>query len=238
MWGRSRHAFFSAGENLGSSRGLYRLCRLIRLTHIAKISAAKALLAAQLAKITRRGELRKAGARQMLLCGASICDNRPVLNLAGRRTSVLQMNKAFVREPDETSAAHCPGCGSLGVAVGTETLRAHLDADALRSLADAAFYCPFAKCEVGYFDQFEQTVAADRIRQPAYPKDPNAPMCNCFGFTVGDIEADIREGSPRRVRELLARSKSAEAHCLTASPDGRCCMAGVQRHYMRARGLA
>lgn len=148
------------------------------------------------------------------------------------------MNKAFVREPDQTSAAHCPRCGSLGIAVGMETLRAQLDEDALRPLADTAFYCPFPKCEVGYFDQFEQTIAADRILHPAFPKDPDAPMCNCFGFMAAEIDADVREDSPRRVRELLAKSKSPEAHCLTASPDGRCCMSEVQRYYMRARGLA
>jgi len=146
------------------------------------------------------------------------------------------MNKAFVREPDDTSAGHCPRCGSLGIAVSAETLAAHLDANALRSLADAAFYCPFPKCEVGYFDQFEQTVAADRILQPAYPKESNAPICNCFGFSRAEIDADVRDGSPRRVRELLARSKSPEAHCTTAAPDGRCCMAEVQRYYLRARG--
>jgi hypothetical protein len=148
------------------------------------------------------------------------------------------MNKAFVREPDNTAAAHCPRCGSLGIAVGGETLRAHLDANALRPLAETAFYCPFPKCEVGYFDQFEQTVAADLIRNPAFPKDPQAPICNCFGFTIEEIEADLRDGSPKRVRELLTRSKSAEAHCQTASPDGRCCMAEVQRTYLRARGLS
>jgi hypothetical protein len=146
------------------------------------------------------------------------------------------MNKAFIRESDDTAAARCPRCGSLGIAVGAETLAAQSDAEALRALADAAFYCPFPKCEVGYFDQFEQTVLADLLRQPAYPKDPNAPICNCFGFTTAEIEADLREGSPRRVRELLTRSKSAEAHCLTAAPDGRCCMAEVQRYYLRAQG--
>jgi len=146
------------------------------------------------------------------------------------------MNKAFVREPDDTSAARCPKCESLGIAVGAETLAAHLDAEALRPLADAAFYCPFPKCEVGYFDRFEQTVPADVLRQPAYPKDSSAPICNCFGFTTTDVDADIREGSPRRVRELLARSKSAEARCVMAAPDGRCCMAEVQRYYLRARG--
>jgi hypothetical protein len=146
------------------------------------------------------------------------------------------MNKAFIREPDETSAGHCPGCGSLGIAVGAETLRAQLDEPTRRHLTDAAFYCPFAKCEVGYFDQFEQTVAAERIRHPAYPKDTSAPICNCFSFTTAEIDADIRDGSPRRVRELLARSKSPEAHCLSAMPDGRCCMTEVQRYYMRGLG--
>ena len=147
------------------------------------------------------------------------------------------MNKAFVREPDDTGAGYCPRCGSLGVAVGEETLAAQLEAADRKQLADAAYYCPFPKCDVAYFDRFERTVAVDRLRQPAFPKDPAAPICNCFGFTTADIDADLRESSTTRVKALLARAKTPEAHCATAAPDGRCCATEVQRYYMRARSL-
>ena len=62
---------------------------------------------------------------------------------------------------------------------------------------------------MAYFDQFEQTVAADRLKQPAYPKDPAAPICNCFGFTTAEIDADLREGATVRVKALLAKSQFA-----------------------------
>jgi hypothetical protein len=145
------------------------------------------------------------------------------------------MNKAFVREPDDTGAGYCPRCGSLGVPVAPETLVAQLEAADRKRLADAAHYCPFPKCEVAYFDQFEQTVSVDRLRHPSYPKDPAAPICNCFGFTAAEIDADLREETTTRVKTLLAKTESPEAHCATVSPDGHCCAAKVQRYYMRAR---
>jgi hypothetical protein len=88
---------------------------------------------------------------------------------------------------------------------------------------------------VAYFDRFERTVAVDQLRRPAYPKDPSAPICNCFGFATAEIDADLAGGTTVRVKALLAKSKSAEAHCATAAPDGRCCAVEVQRYYIRAR---
>ncbi|HEV3003023.1 MAG TPA: hypothetical protein VGX78_01115, partial [Pirellulales bacterium] len=104
------------------------------------------------------------------------------------------MNKAFVKEPEDTGAAHCPRCGSLGIAVVGETLSAQLAPDDRRNLPDTAFFCPFARCDVVYFDQFERTVATGRLARPVFPKDPNAPICSCFDFTCDDIEADVLDG--------------------------------------------
>ena len=89
------------------------------------------------------------------------------------------MNKAFVREPDDTGQGHCPKCGSLGVSVQERTLRAHLSDESLTGLSSAAFFCPFAKCEVVYFDMFERVVTTDVVRTPVWPKDPSAPICGC-----------------------------------------------------------
>ena len=145
------------------------------------------------------------------------------------------MNKAFVREPDDTGAGYCPRCGSLGTPVGSETLEAQLDDEARKQLADSAFYCPYPKCDVAYFDHFERTVGVERLKSPAYPKDPAAAICNCFGFTTAEIDADLREGTTVRTKALLAKANSPAAHCATASPDGRSCAAEVQRYFIRAR---
>jgi len=145
------------------------------------------------------------------------------------------MNKAFVREPDDTGQLHCPVCGSLGIAVQRETWQAHIKPEAATHLAESAFFCPFARCNVVYFDMFERRVTTDEVAHGVYPKDPQAPICGCFGLTAEDVEADIREGAPMRVRQVVVRAKSDEARCRTMSPSGQSCVAEVQRYYMKLR---
>jgi hypothetical protein len=146
------------------------------------------------------------------------------------------MNKAFVREPEDTGQRFCPRCGSLGVPVRAETLDAQLTGEARLRLADEASFCPFARCEAVYFDDFDRVVDRQAFGRPVYPKDPSAPICSCFGLTLDDIEADIQEGGVRRVKELLAKAKSSEAHCARLAPSGQTCIAEVQRRYMQLRG--
>jgi hypothetical protein len=145
------------------------------------------------------------------------------------------MNKAFVREPDDTGQLHCPTCGSLGVAVQRETWQAHVKPEAATQLAESAFFCPFARCDVVYFDMFERRITTEEVPHGVYPKDPQAPICGCFGLTAEDVESDIRDGAPTRVRQVVARAKSDEARCRTMSPSGQSCVAEVQRYYMKLR---
>jgi len=145
------------------------------------------------------------------------------------------MNKAFVREPDDTGEHACPRCGSRGQPVEGVTLDALLPGEARAAISEPAWFCPYPKCEVGYFDLFERNIPAASLVRLCFPKDPDAPLCSCFGLTCEDVEADVREGTVTRVKALLARSKSAEARCATMSPEGRTCMTEVQRYYMRIR---
>jgi hypothetical protein len=145
------------------------------------------------------------------------------------------MNKAFVREPDDTGQLHCPACGSLGVAVQRETWQAHVNPGAV-NLAETAFFCPYAKCEVVYFDMFERRATVEQLQHGVYPKDPQAPLCGCFGLTVEDVQTDVGEGVVTRVRALLARASSPEAACRTKAANGQCCVPEVQRVYMKLRG--
>ena len=145
------------------------------------------------------------------------------------------MNKAFVKEPDSNAPAHCPRCGSLGIAVGETTLHAQLPAEAQRDISPEAFFCAFPQCEVVYFDAYERRIPVERLPRPVYPKDPEAPMCGCFGFTRDDIEQDLVEGGVQRTRELLAKAKGPEARCATMSVSGQCCAGEVQRYFMKRR---
>jgi Zinc binding domain len=145
------------------------------------------------------------------------------------------MNKAFLREPDQR-AEYCPRCGTQGEPVGAETLRAHLSDEQRAGVAEPANFCPSPQCEVAYFDGFERAVLATALAVPVYPKDPDAPICACFGLTREDIEQDVREGSVARVKAILQKAQSPDARCTTLAANGRSCVAYVQRYYMQCRG--
>jgi hypothetical protein len=145
------------------------------------------------------------------------------------------MNKAFIKEPENTGPAPCPRCGSLGTAVSEPTLEAQLGPALLATIAKAAYFCSFATCPVVYFDAFDRVVTVDQLSGSVYPKDPDAPICACFGVSTDEIDQYIAEGGVRRTRELLARAKSPEAQCLTKSASGESCIAAVQRYYMQHR---
>ena len=70
------------------------------------------------------------------------------------------MNKAFVREPDADARVLCPKCGSVGTAVGSGPLDAHIQ-EAVRSrMADSAWYCSHADCDVAYLVRCRAATAA------------------------------------------------------------------------------
>lgn len=145
------------------------------------------------------------------------------------------MNKAFVREPEDTGQRNCPRCSSLGNAATAEAVRAHVTAEALGSISEVAWFCPFPRCDVAYFDAFERLVTVDQLTHTVWPKDPEAPLCSCFGLTRDDIEEDIREGGVTRVRSVVEKSKTPAARCRELAPDGHSCVGEVQRYYMKLR---
>ncbi len=145
------------------------------------------------------------------------------------------MNKAFVREPESDGRAYCPRCGSLGIPVGEGPLDTHIRSESRAKMADGAWFCNFPRCDVAYFNEFDSVVTADELKASVYPKDLNAPICACFGFTYDDVEDDANQPQPLQIRELLAKSKSDAARCQTLAADGRSCMGAVQELYMKLR---
>jgi hypothetical protein len=146
------------------------------------------------------------------------------------------MNKAFIREPDETGSLFCPACGSLGIAVGSQTWQAHVRDPGATPLAESAFFCPYAKCQVAYFDMFDRRVTTDELAHGVYPKDPQAPVCACFGMTLDEVRADARAGIVERVRELVEKARSPQARCRTTTASGQSCVGEVQRCFLKERG--
>jgi hypothetical protein len=144
------------------------------------------------------------------------------------------MNKAFVREPEQ-GVDYCPRCGSKGEQVGRETIRAYVPAEKAQTVTDPANFCPSPLCDVAYFDAFERVVLVGDLTKPAYPKDPDAPICACFGLTRHDIEQDVSEGGVTRVKAILQKAQSPEARCGEMAANGQSCVAYVQKYYLQCR---
>lgn len=147
------------------------------------------------------------------------------------------MNKAFLREPDQVDS-RCPGCQSVGHAIGPETLNAQLTADVRRTLAESGYFCPNGRCSVVYYDDFASVVKRDLVPGPISIKDADAPLCACFGVTRSDIETDVEEGVVARTRAAVLKAQSDEAQCSKLAPNGRTCAPEVQGHYMRCKQRA
>jgi hypothetical protein len=145
------------------------------------------------------------------------------------------MNKAFCKEPDTTLPPRCPRCGNGGAPVSPETLAAHVVAAAAETLGEPAYFCGADACDVAYFDLLERTVAVAEARGLCWPKDPRGPLCGCHGLTVDDVDSDIAEGVPTRVRAVVQQAGQPGAMCGIKSPDGRSCAPRVQRYFVRRR---
>ena len=144
------------------------------------------------------------------------------------------MNKAFMREPDEV-ASRCPRCESIGQPVGPQTLNAQLTAEIRRNLAESAYFCPASQCDIVYFDDFSGTVTRSSFKNSIPVKDPDAPICSCFGLKRDDIEDDLAEGTVVRTKAAILKAQSQEARCTTLAPNGRSCVAEVQGYFLKCK---
>lgn len=144
------------------------------------------------------------------------------------------MNKAFLREPDQVDS-RCPRCDSAGHPVGPLTLAAHVAPELRRTLAESGYFCPTPMCDVVYYDDFGGIVRRDPQAPPIPIKDIDAPLCACFGTLREEVEQDVTEGTVTRTRAAVQRAQSTEARCTTLAPNGRSCVAEIQKYYFRCR---
>ena len=143
------------------------------------------------------------------------------------------MNKAFCKEPEQSGRPLCPRCGAEGQVVTVATLEAHVSAGDAGTLAEPVAWCDTETCPVAYFDSLERSIDVGRASGIHWPKDPAGVLCACHGLTCEDVDADLAEGEPKRVRGIVRRAGEPGAECSLRSADGRSCVARVQRVYVR-----
>jgi len=117
--------------------------------------------------------------------------------------------------------------------VPESALAGYLASEVRQRLGSNVYFCETPTCEAAYFDVVEDFAKVSELLQPCYPKDPDAPLCACFGLTSADIDLDLAEGTPRRVREVVAKSKTDAAQCSRRAASGHSCVGEVQKYYLR-----
>jgi hypothetical protein len=131
--------------------------------------------------------------------------------------------------------APCRSCGAAGAAVECRTLLHHLRPDLVDRIGEREYrFCDAPDCDTVYFStDGEVTFGTADVRQSVGLKavdDLAAQVCYCFGFTAGDLEADIRSGGPAaipgRIRQLV---KARACACEVRNPSGRCCLGEIAR---------
>ena len=145
------------------------------------------------------------------------------------------MNKAFCKEPDSTLPPRCPKCGNDGAQVSIQTLLGHVQAQDAESLGEPVYCCTTDSCDIAYFDLLERSIGLAAATHFFWPKDPAGPLCSCHGLTCDDIDLDLAEGTPARLRAVVQQAGLPGAESGIRSADGRSCVGRVQRYYMRRK---
>jgi len=142
--------------------------------------------------------------------------------------------------PRDRGPAECPACGAAGAAVEVRTLLHQLRPDRAERLGHSEYrFCEAPGCDTVYFStDGEVAFGTADLRQTVGIKangDFAAPVCYCFGFTVGDLEADVVAGAAAtlwRIRELV---KARACACEVRNPSGRCCLGEIARIVRRSK---
>jgi hypothetical protein len=118
--------------------------------------------------------------------------------------------------------AVCPVNGREYRAVARTTLLHHLRGVWRRKLPEQAYYfCDDPDCAVVYFGADGLWFTLQDLREPVGQKsrDPQRPLCYCFGINHAEAVDDSR------CREfVVAQTKSGSCDCRIRNPSGRCCL--------------
>ena len=130
------------------------------------------------------------------------------------------------------NAAHSVCQSALGRSIDTSSL--NREAKWPKPPGSAIFHAAMWPTSTSLTKSF----SFQNYRGPFTPKISTHRSAQCFGLKYDDVEADVRDGKPTRIRELLAKSKTPEARCTALAADGQCCMGTVQELFVKLRGQA
>lgn len=121
-----------------------------------------------------------------------------------------------------TNKRNCPDCGRAAVEVGITTILHHLKSPWTHELRVQKYYfCETVECDAVYFGEDGSVIGTTKIRGEIGQKrkDPDRPLCYCFGVTQSDAERD-----PNIKAFVVEQTKRGVCACDTRNPSGRCCL--------------
>jgi len=126
----------------------------------------------------------------------------------------------------------CPMCGENGREVHPFTIRSMLKDEWLSDiLHDKYFFCANPDCETVYYSGSGKSAFQKdqlKIRVGLKEKTSQRTLCYCFGYTMEDIEREIRENRRNTIpKDISSKIESGLCHCEDANPEGRCCLGNV-----------
>jgi len=134
----------------------------------------------------------------------------------------------------EADASHCPVSGTKGQRVDLITVKALLNASALRRLDGRSYrFCPAPECPVVYFDTAAGSIFRKEdltVRVGQKEKGDSSLICYCFGFTLGNIRRDLATRGKTDIPALVrAEVKAGHCACEVKNPQGNCCLGNIAK---------
>jgi hypothetical protein len=152
------------------------------------------------------------------------------LPLDAAEASPCHDENCSVATPD--AANLCPGSRTIGLKVDLVTVKALVNANALRRLDGRAYrFCPAPDCDIVYFDSaadsiFRKRDLGTRVGQKE-TEDP-VPLCYCFGYTAADLRRDFAARGKTEIPAIItAEVKAGHCACEVKNPQGSCCLGNV-----------
>lgn len=120
--------------------------------------------------------------------------------------------------------------------MGPETLDHHVAPSKRGELTGAWYFCPTPDCDVVYFCGDDVLDLSETTSIPFDKSDaPDRLVCFCFGHTVAELLADLREHGESTIRaSIQSACKAGRDECRLRNPQGRCCLGNVGKVLKRA----